>query len=177
MESEIDTNQIADSGNRREFETGAVRDICDGKGRCDLLPLDVIGDIYERMIPEEPDICNIFAQIERFREDGDTYHLVCALASFIDYKNYSGWYDMFLELAVHFEAGAKKYGENNWRRGIPVHCYIDSAVRHFLKFLRGDSDERHDRAFCWNLICCIWTVRHMPETNDFTGNEKKQSKN
>lgn len=168
MKSEINTNQIADSGNRREFETGAVRDICEGKGRCDLLPLDVIGDIYYKMIPEEPDICDIFAQIEQFREDGDTSHLVCALASFIDYYNYSGWAEMFLELAEHFEAGAKKYGENNWQRGIPVHCYIDSAVRHFLKFLRGDSDERHDRAFCWNLICCIWTVRHMPEMDDFT---------
>lgn len=32
MKSEINTNQIADSGNRREFETGAVRDICEGKG-------------------------------------------------------------------------------------------------------------------------------------------------
>lgn len=33
---------IKDSGNRREFETGAVRDIQEGKGRCDLLPLDVV---------------------------------------------------------------------------------------------------------------------------------------
>lgn len=29
---------IKDSGNRREFETGAVRDIQEGKGRCDLMP-------------------------------------------------------------------------------------------------------------------------------------------
>lgn len=34
--------EIKDSGERREFETGAVRDIQDGKGRCDLLPLDVV---------------------------------------------------------------------------------------------------------------------------------------
>lgn len=31
--------KIKDSGSRREFESGAVRDICEGKGRCDLLPL------------------------------------------------------------------------------------------------------------------------------------------
>lgn len=30
--------ELKDSGNRREFTTGAVRDIGDGKGRCDLLP-------------------------------------------------------------------------------------------------------------------------------------------
>lgn len=30
--------EILDSGNRREFETGAVRDMSDGKGRMDLLP-------------------------------------------------------------------------------------------------------------------------------------------
>lgn len=29
---------IKDSGTRREFETGAVRDMQEGKGRCDLLP-------------------------------------------------------------------------------------------------------------------------------------------
>lgn len=30
--------QILDSGNRREFETGFVRDMAEGKGRMDLLP-------------------------------------------------------------------------------------------------------------------------------------------
>jgi len=29
---------LKDSGNRRAFETGAVRDMAEGKGRCDLLP-------------------------------------------------------------------------------------------------------------------------------------------
>ena len=30
--------KIKDSGERREFSTGAVRDMAEGKGRCDLLP-------------------------------------------------------------------------------------------------------------------------------------------
>ena len=34
---------LPDSGERREFQTGAVRDIAQGKGRCDLLPLGVLG--------------------------------------------------------------------------------------------------------------------------------------
>ena len=29
---------IKDSGDRRPFESGAVRDMAEGKGRCDLLP-------------------------------------------------------------------------------------------------------------------------------------------
>ena len=37
--------EIKDSGARREFESGAVRDIQEGKGRCDLLPLDVVACI------------------------------------------------------------------------------------------------------------------------------------
>lgn len=70
---------------------------------------------------------------------------------------------MFLEVAKHFEEGAKKYGENNWQKGIPVWCYVDSAVRHYLKWKRGDKDEPHDRAFVWNIMCCIWTVENEKE--------------
>ena len=39
------TNMIKDSGNRREFETGAVRDMPDGKGRMDLLPWAAIIEV------------------------------------------------------------------------------------------------------------------------------------
>ena len=37
---------ILDSGNRRAFESGAVRDIQEGKGRCDLLPLLQVSDFF-----------------------------------------------------------------------------------------------------------------------------------
>ena len=36
--------EIKDSGQRRTFETGSVRDVSEGKGRCDLLPLGVMGE-------------------------------------------------------------------------------------------------------------------------------------
>ena len=38
--------ELKDSGTRREFPSGAVRDINEGKGRCDLLPLDVGGEVF-----------------------------------------------------------------------------------------------------------------------------------
>ena len=135
---------ILDSGNRREFETGAVRDMQEGKGRCDLMPLDVVA-VYLND--------SIIACFAQFMKTKDTGHLYCALHEFSTYPH-----DLLLEVAKHFEQGALKYGENNWQKGLPVSCYIDSAIRHYLKYRRGDNDEPHDRAFVWNIMCCIWEV-------------------
>lgn len=156
---------ILDSGDRTVFESGAVRDCQAGKGRCDLLPLDIVGDYLE-----DPVIC----KIHDFAKTGRVDFLYEALWCFAPHWEVNGdrsWSKanptMILETAVHFEDGAVKYGEDNWRKGIPAKRYIDSAVRHYLKFLRGDKDERHDRAFCWNLLCCAWTCVHKPELNDY----------
>ena len=150
---------ILDSGNRRKFESGAVRDICEGKGRCDLLPLNVLG----RM--DDP----VLTQIDIFQSCGLVSYLYAALEmTYGDaLRIFPDKYTMLLEVSKHFEEGAKKYGDNNWRKGIPVHCYIDSAVRHYLKYRRGDKDEPHDRAFCWNLMCGIWTCLNKPELNEY----------
>lgn len=146
---------IKDSGARRKFDTGAVRDIQEGKGRCDLMPLDVIALLMDN----EP-----INYINLFKKEGTYNHLYMALRTCNLFNNCE---TMMLEVSKHFEEGAKKYGENNWQKGIPVHCYIDSAIRHYLKHLRGDKDEPHDRAFCWNIMCAIWTCKHKPELNDY----------
>lgn len=156
--------RILDSGNRREFESGAVRDCPEGKGRCDLLPLDVV---------EEVTGLSVFGYIAAFMEDGETRHLVRILENSHRDGLFTDMPTMLLEVAIHFEEGAKKYGDSNWQKGIPVRCYIDSAVRHYLKFLRGDKDEPHDRAFAWNLLCAIWTCKHKPELNDYAKGEKE----
>lgn len=157
----IDGPRILDSGNRREFESGAVRDIQEGKGRCDLLPLDVVAE-YLRSV--------VLASIARFQETNDIGSLYVALYDYCNDRDIHQL-DMTLEVSKHFEEGAKKYGDNNWRKGIPVRCYIDSAVRHYLKFCRGDKDEPHDRAFCWNIMCAIWTCKHHPELNEYGAKE------
>jgi hypothetical protein len=148
---------IKDSGTRREFGTGAVRDIQEGKGRCDLLPLGVIADYLK-----DP----VLMPISRYVDSGIVVHLYEALTNF---HRQVGWDypTMFLEVSKHFEEGAKKYGEFNWQKGIPTHCYVDSMVRHYLKWMRGDGDEDHARAFVWNVICCVWTCNHKPEINDY----------
>ena len=154
---------ILDSGDRTEFETGAVRDMREGKGRCDLMPLDVVGRFYDHLKTKQLVVTNgrsevgsVFICISRFQNDGNVSWLYEALRWAKVFGD-NNWETMFLEVAKHFEEGCKKYGEDNWRKGIPVKCYIDSAVRHYLKFLRGDKDEPHDRAFVWNILCCIWT--------------------
>lgn len=154
---------IKDSGDRTEFETGAVRDMREGKGRCDLMPLDVVADVLRDPIIEA---------ISKFQEDKDVKHLYVALLDVPHSEVFTDVHTMFLEVAKHFEAGCKKYGEDNWRKGIPAKCYIDSAVRHYLKFLRGDKDEPHDRAFVWNILCCIWTIKHL----GYEGNGVKEEK-
>ena len=146
---------IKDSGERREFETGAVRDIQEGKGRCDLLPLEVVASLMSNPT---------LAYIYRFQLDGSVSRLKEALTASGVFHDI---HTMFLEVSIHFEEGAKKYGEYNWQKGIPTHCYIDSAVRHYLKWLRGDKDEPHDRAFVWNILCCIWTCLNKPELNEY----------
>lgn len=174
------TMELKDSGARREFGTGAVRDIQEGKGRCDLMPLDVIGRFYrmcDYISHDRP--TDIFECLDEFKVTAHTSHLYKAIWKFIE-DVYPDPETAFLELSKHFEDGAKKYGDNNWQKGIPVSAYMDSGPRHYLKWLRGDDDEPHDRAFMWNIVCCIWTMTHKPELDDFTkkGNEKngEQSK-
>ncbi len=165
---------IKDSGERYEFKTGAVRDIQEGKGRCDLMPLDIIEGL-SYLTPDCP-FNEVLLDISYFIKSGDVSNLYNALNEFMNNvygTGKKGFADAVLELSKHFEDGARKYGEGNWKKGIPVHCYIDSAVRHYLKYLRGDKDEPHDRAFMWNIICCIWTVKNKPEMNDMKGAKNK----
>lgn len=159
---------IEDSGNRREFETGAVRDVADGKGRCDLLPLRTIGQCLRNAYS------GVFISIADFMKTQNVGYLWDAAVKFSG--NVMNWDEgtMLLEVSKHFEAGCQKYGERNWEKGIPVHCYIDSGVRHLLKHMACWTDEPHDRAFVWNMLCCIWTMTNHQEMNDLPTEENKQ---
>lgn len=148
---------IKDSGNRTKFKSGAVRDIQSGKGRCDLLPLDIVGEFFE-CTPDKSG----FEEISLFQEDHDRSHLIKA-AKALSTQIFPDDETAILEYACHLEDGCNKYGDRNWEKGIPLSRFIDSGIRHFLKFKRGDDDERHDRAFIWNMLCGAWTCKHHPE--------------
>ena len=164
--------RIKDSGERMEFTTGAVRDIQKGKGRCDLMPLDVVAQLLGGRY-DDASFDAIIDDVDLFRESGDVEHLYYAIETFAQVMC-GGTFTMLLEVSKHFEEGAEKYGENNWQKGLPVKCYINSAIRHYLKWLRGDKDEHHDRAFCWNIMCAIWTCKHKPELNEYRMKETER---
>lgn len=155
--------EILDSGVRREFETGAVRDIVEGKGRFDLMPLDALSMVLNGD--------TVIAAIWRYIETESVGYLACAVRYFAQSieRTVPG---LMLDVAKHFEDGAQKYGENNWQKGLPESCYIDSAIRHYMKYLDGWDDEPHDRAFVWNLMCLIWTHDHITvKKGDIVENE------
>lgn len=60
-------------------------------------------------------------------------------------------------LAQHFENGAVKYGDNNWRRGQNTRRYMSSAFRHLTKYMLKQKDEDHLAAALWNIACLIET--------------------
>lgn len=147
-------NPIKDSGKKEEFSTGAVRDIQVGKGRCDLLPLDIVAEFMTSKT--DKDVLELFAE---FQDSGDYKCLVNAAAKFAD-EYFADRETAVLEYAIQLENGAIKYGPRNWQKGIPLDRYVDSGIRHYMKHLRGDSDERHDRAALWNMLCGAWTRKN-----------------
>ncbi len=102
------TMKLKDSGKRRSFGTGSVRDMADGKGRYDLLPFRAI-----------------------------------ALT------------------AQHFERGCERYGARNWELGQPVGEYLNSAIRHLMKWWLGYTDEPHLDAYLWNALCMAETSERI----------------
>lgn len=115
---------IKDSGERREFETGAVRDMSEGKGLMVVMPASAL-----------------------------------------------------LRLSLHYEHGAKKYGKFNWQKGIPVSSFMDSALRHIMKYLDGWDDEDHLAAAAFNILGAMEMEAHKPAMQDIPAREGAKSFN
>lgn len=70
-------------------------------------------------------------------------------------------------LAARYEYGQVKYGATNeWRKGMPVSEYIDSALRHINCYLLGDNKEDHLAAAAWNIFAAMETEERMPQWQD-----------
>jgi hypothetical protein len=135
----------------------------------DLVPLDVVGELIDS---------EILKLINGYVREGKVDNLYKALRLFISGSTilngeFPDKFTAVIELSKHYEAGCKKYGDRNWEKGIPLHCYIDSACRHLMKHYRGDKDENHYLAFVWNLTCAIWTHRNKPELIDLPFKDNK----
>lgn len=112
---------IKDSGERTEFETGAVRDMAEGNGDMASLPFSAL-----------------------------------------------------LRLSKHYEAGAKKYGRWNYTKGILVSSFMDSALRHILKYMDGQDDEDHLAAAAFNILGAMEMEEKHPELIDVPTREGKK---
>lgn len=160
-----------------QFNTGAVRDIQEDKGRMDLVPLAIVGELYTiyhntfltySNRTETELIQEIFENLHNYIYEGDYTLLLKSLSNFIFIS--LEWCDHYeservayaiLDVSLHYKQGLEKYGERNWEKGIPLHSYIDSGTRHFVKWLAHFKDERHDLAFIWNLLCCCHTQKYI----------------
>lgn len=71
-----------------------------------------------------------------------------------------------IRLSKHYEAGTAAHGERNWEKGIPMHSFLDSALRHLAKYMDGQTDEDHLCAAAWNILGAMWTEEKKPEMQD-----------
>lgn len=61
---------------------------------------------------------------------------------------------MFARWAVHMTKGAKKYSKRNWMKAsgeAEFERATESLTRHFIQYVRGDTDEDHAAAVMFNL--------------------------
>lgn len=151
-----------------------IRDINPENGRCDLLPLREMSPVF---LGNQP-VTDILCHLGDYVYDGKTSHLNKVLTLFYGVENYPDPEDGFkvsatclLELSVHYKAALDKYPPRNWEKGLLSHSYLDSAVRHLLKWMRRDDDEEHNRAFAWNILGLIWNHNHRPDLIDLPFNQ------
>jgi dATP/dGTP diphosphohydrolase len=79
-----------------------------------------------------------------------------------------GRYDLLppealIRLAKHYAAGALKYADRNWEKGLPLHSFIDSSFRHLIQFMAGDRSEDHLAAILWNVAGYVTTEQRIRE--------------
>lgn len=186
---------IKDSGKTREFDTGSHRDMAIGKGRCDLLPecavlkvLDCTSSAKEHTFQSH--LKEAIRNVMNFKLDitKQEYLVQAAFEALVavgltegytlDNANLDSALSCMsiglLKTSIHYESGALKYGENNWKLGQPMHVLLDSGIRHTLKGISGNDDEPHIRAAAWNYLCAIWTMDNLPKLMDLpqSGNDK-----
>lgn len=75
-------------------------------------------------------------------------------------------WNAILQVSKHCEAGAQKYGEHNVDKGIPVHSFMDSGLRHAAKHMSGQVDEPHLVAACWNMLWALEMELTRPDMAD-----------
>lgn len=84
-------------------------------------------------------------------------------------------WEAILRLSRHYQAGAKRYKRWNYRLGIPVSSFVDSACRHIAKYQCGCDDEDHLAAAAFNILGAMLMEETMPEMVDLPLREGKNT--
>ena len=71
-----------------------------------------------------------------------------------------------LRVSRQMEGALSEHEERNWERGIPMHSFLDSAMRHLFKYMDGWDDEDHLAAAATNVLMALWTEDHLPDMQD-----------
>jgi dATP/dGTP diphosphohydrolase len=64
--------------------------------------------------------------------------------------------EVLTALANHFTVGAKKYEDDNWRRGLKYSDTYDCAKRHLEAWFLGESHDAETGTH--HLISCMWNI-------------------
>lgn len=81
-----------------------------------------------------------------------------------------------LRLSRHYEAGAKKYSDRNWEKGMPIGRMVSAAMRHLVKYMAGANDEDHLAAVLWNVAAIMHYEYYKPELQDLPTWEGRRSR-
>ena len=144
-------------------------DVSTYPGTCERCWEREIYDEEEVNTDEVIDIMEKVAEKPVIKDSGD--RTVFATGSVRDMHEGKGdmasipW-EAILRLSKHYENGAKKYERWNFRKGIPVSSFIDSACRHLAKYQCGCDDEDHLAAAAFNVLGAMLMENTMPEMVD-----------
>ncbi len=72
-------------------------------------------------------------------------------------------FDLFDRLAKHYEMGADKYGDDNWRKGMNSKDVLDSLMRHVRCYFMGMEDEDHLSAIIFNAFCLMYNEKEFDQ--------------
>lgn len=181
MMNNNDNKDIKFTGDPVAFDgVEGKRDPKTGKGRFDLIPEEVFEPLFDRVHKlETTEPYDINFAPDSILEDianekwldaiikmtilsyGSTTSVLEAFGQTTNPSTFfTGCWNMFLDLAIHFQKGAEHYGERNCQKGIPLWSFKDSAMRHAAQAFAGKTDEPHIISVIWNCWMAEWTILH-----------------
>lgn len=179
---EMKDYEIKMDGEFHQFEGGGVRYTKTGKGRFDLLPQRSISDLINHLpeyvntffLASETNITQEYLMLHSYSSAinlniiNSIFDIVALeFLDDIDHVTIKDFFVAFMkmlrQLAVHYEKGAEKYGENNWKKGIPENSFMDSGLRHLTQYLSGENDEPHAISAIWNFCCWLYVFKDENE--------------